>query len=429
MTSGDLFREKARRAAAGRQGQDAALQVMQPRLWLAGLGLAGLCVAALAFTFAFRLPVTVAGKGIVLSAGGVMDVAATASGQLTGISLHPGQMIESGQVIALVNQPELELEVMAARASYEDAKRSHDQLARFQSREAAALDATLTQRLQSLEARGLTLDARRDSLAERLANLGQLMERGNIAREQFLLAESDLMSVESALADASDSRAQLEADRTTRRIDAEAELLRSELARDEAARRLAALESQHARLGAILSPFSGRVLEIKANIGQIVQNGTPILALEREPDTAPIVVAYVPGFEAKRLSDGMPVEISPASAAREEQGFLRGRVTRVSETPASSAGMMRRLQNDRLLESFMQQIDTPFEVEIALMTDAAGQPLWSRPMRDGQAQAIENGTLADVTFTLSELPLAALAVQALRGLETDFTAVQAEGAP
>ena len=421
MTSDNLFRDKARQSAAGRNSHDEAFRVMRPGLWLAGLGLAGLCLAAVVFSFLFRLPVTVAGKGIMISAGGVIDVAATANGQLTEIVPRPGRELQAGQPVARVSQPELELEVAAARAAHDDATRSHAQLSLFQSREAEALDTMLDQRLGSLEERITTLNARRDSLAERLKNFSALLERGNIAREQYLLAESDLMSVESALADALDTRAQLEADRTARRIDAEAGLLKSELTRDEAARRLTTLERNYARLGVILSPFSGRVVEMKANIGQIVQNGTPILALERDPGTAPIVVAYVAGFEAKRVTRGMLAEISPASSAREDQGFLRGRVLRVSETPSSSAGMMRRLQNDRLLESFMQQIDTPFEVEIALDTDAAGQPVWSRPMPGQQARAVENGTLADVKFLISELPLAAIAIQALRGLETDFT--------
>ncbi|MBW7920580.1 MAG: NHLP bacteriocin system secretion protein [Rubellimicrobium sp.] len=420
--SASLFRDKARQAAAGQLAHDDALRVMRPRFWLAGLALAALCAGAVAFGFVFTVPVTVQGRGILLSAGGVIDVVANTSGQITEIAARPGALLGAGAVVARIGQPDLELQLEAARAAHDDAARSHDQLRAFQAREAAASARAQAQRLDTLDGRLRLLESRRTALAERRAGFADLARRGAIARDRLLDAESDLMAVESSLADARDERAQLEAAATARRIDAEAQLLRSGIARDEAARKVAALQTQLERLQEVRAPFGGRVVELRANTGQIVQNGSAILALERDPDAAPILIAYVAGFEAKRVRHGMAVEIAPASTTREEQGFIRGRVVRVSEAPSSSAGMMRRLQNDRLVDRFMSQIDTPVEVEVAIETDAAGAVLWSTPAPDGDraARRVENGTLAEVTFTLAEMPLAALAVQALRGLSTEY---------
>ncbi|MES2562728.1 MAG: flagellar filament capping protein FliD, partial [Pseudomonadota bacterium] len=63
----------------------------------------------------------------------------------------------------------------------------------------------------------------------------------------------------------------------------------------------------------------------------------------------------------KRLAEGHRVEVSPSSTRREEHGFVHGRVIRVAHVPASSAGLLRTLQNDQLVRSFTTDLGTETE--------------------------------------------------------------------
>ncbi|RTR22527.1 NHLP bacteriocin system secretion protein [Azospirillum griseum] len=402
-----------------------ALRVMRPRLWGLGFFLTTVILGILVWSAFFIVPVTVNGRGILLSARGVVDVVADASGQIHELNARPGDAVTPGMIIARIDQPELRLQLSIARGELDDALRFHTDLLGFQRRDAEARAAARGARLASLSGRLAALRERRDALIEQRDGVERLVARGTMTRERLIAASEAVLAVNGQIADAQDETAAIESEKAVKATQDEQARFDAERRVAEARRRVTGLEERLDWMGTVRSPFDGHVVEAKANIGQVVQPGTSILTVERTPnrkltgavDSAaplvPTVVAYVRAADGKKLAPGMAVEVSPATTRREEHGFLLGRVISVGEMPASSDGMMRTLQNDRLVQTFVAELGTPFAVSVALDTDptAPTQPLWSSSRT--APSPLASGTLADVRVTVRSTPLLALALPAL----------------
>lgn len=171
----------------------------------------------------------------------------------------------------------------------------------------------------------------------------------------------------------------------------------------EAERTLATLMQRLEDESAIRSPQTGRVLEIKMRSGDIVSRGAPLVSLQLADGQATGLqaVVYVPAARGKAITPGMDVQISPTIAAREEYGFLLGKVTYVSEFPATREGMMRVLANQGLVEN-LSAAGAPYAVWADLQPDATSKSgyQWSSPK--GSQILVNSGTLCDVFITVRE---------------------------
>ncbi|MEP9380562.1 NHLP bacteriocin system secretion protein [Aquabacter sp. CN5-332] len=426
--SDPLFRPQAVASLAVGDDHHDALRVMRPRLWGAGLALVALVVGAVAWSAVFTVPISVDGEGIVLSPGRIIDVVADATGQIRELTVGPGDIVELGMVVARVEQPDLRLKLGVARGELDDALRFRDALVRFQEREAAEEKAVRTARLASLGDRVAALQHQGGTLREQQAGLEQLLERKMVTRERLIEVSAEVLEVGSQIADARDEISKIESLAVIKAAENTRTLLEADRKVTEARRSVTTMEEQLERLGSVRSPFRGHVVEVKANIGQMVQPGTPILAVERVPRPAPngrsrdgvpapLVVAYVKAADGKKIAAGMVAEISPLTAPREEYGFIRGHVVHVAEAPASTAGMIRTLQNDRLVGSFVDRLGVPLEITIEPEMDPGdpAEPLWSSG-RGAAAPPVASGTLADVRVTVRSTSLLSLILPILNRL-------------
>jgi HlyD family secretion protein len=418
-----LFRPAAMNHVASGNVYNDALKVMRPRMWGAGIFIVALLIGGAVWSAFFTIPVSVSGQGIVLAPGGVVDVVADAGGQIHQLTLIPGQSVTPGMVVAQINQPDVELELEVARGQFDDARAFQAELTAFQQRDVATRDSSRAARTASLDKRITAMSERRETLLVQRDGLEKLVDSGTVARDRVMNVSQDVLIINGQIADAEDERTTLFSNAAIEQTAEERERLEAARRVTEARRKVTTLEQQLERKGAVRSPFAGRVLEAKVNIGQMVQPGTSVLSIERTPggdvSPTPVVIAYVSAVDGKKIEVGMPVEISPATTRREEHGFMLGRVIHVSEQPASSAGMLRTLQNDRLVQTFLGKLGAPFEVTIGLQTDPANgdAPLWSS--RRAAPPKIDSGTLAEVRFTVRSTSLLALAIPALQYSEPE----------
>ncbi|MGG5891025.1 NHLP bacteriocin system secretion protein [Falsiroseomonas sp. HC035] len=413
-----LFRREAVAEAAAPDRYDEALRVMRPWTWGVGGGLLGLALVGLVWASLVDVPVKVSGRGILLPPGGVVDIVADTDGRIESLAARPGSRVEAGMPVARVDQSEVRLQLALAEGQATDAARHRRELLDFHRREEAAADAfriardaALTQNLRLLEERLGMMMQREDVL--------QGLSRQNLVnRDRALFARVEVFQVREQIAAARNEREQLVLDQALKRTQRERETMEAERRADETGRQAQALRDRLLRLGAVLAPYSGIVVEAKVNEGQVVQRGTPLLTIERDPASGPggpVAILYVTAQDGKRLAEGLRVEVSPSSTRREEHGFVHGRIIRVAHVPASSAGLLRTLQNDQLVRSFTTDLGTPFEVEVALDRDAAARSGLRWSTGGGPDFAIESGTLAEAEFTVRSVRLIGLAFPALRG--------------
>jgi hypothetical protein len=97
-----IFRQAALERLSSPEQLDQLVRVTRPVGWLALLALSLVILSAIAWGIVGRLPVQVAGPGILISTGGIHDVVSPGSGQVVDLLGEAGDVIQAGQVIASI---------------------------------------------------------------------------------------------------------------------------------------------------------------------------------------------------------------------------------------------------------------------------------------------------------------------------------------
>lgn len=419
------FRAEAAAAATSVSQVDDALEVVRPPALAFCATLALLVVGVAVWASFTDVPIKVTGQGILVSPAGVIDVVSESNGRINDIRFKPGDVIRPGDVVALVDQSEQKLRLAEAEGELQDALAAREDMRRFQERDLHADEVWRQAREQAVDGNIRSLQERQRMMSEREDLVRQLADRGLITRDRAIAAKIELFTIRSDLETQRNELQTMALDATRRQTQREKDMLAAEQRVATASRAVEAARDRLQRYAAILSPYGGRVVEAKANIGQVVSSGAPIVSVERDgmlPGQGSDLVAlvYVGAQDGKKLRLGMEADVSPAPVRKEEHGHLVGRVDRVADTPASSVGMLRTLQNDALVSEFQKTLRTPFEIMIRLERDSAGALRWSTG--NPPKFSMDGGTLVSVEVTVQKVRLIALALPILQQwLRLDLT--------
>jgi HlyD family secretion protein len=175
------------------------------------------------------------------------------------------------------------------------------------------------------------------------------------------------------------------------------------------------LEDQHIRSSEVTSPYTGRILEVMAEPGSIVAQGSAIMRLDLVGDHIEDLeaVLYVPSTDGKRVRAGMAVQISPTTVKREEYGYMEGTVSRVSDFPATPEAMARVLKNEQLVH-VLSGGGAPYETYASLRLDSSTRSgfRWSSSL--GPDTGIQSGTICSATITVDAQRPAEMVLPVLR---------------
>ncbi len=152
-----------------------------------------------------------------------------------------------------------------------------------------------------------------------------------------------------------------------------------------------AVTSEMLNASNIVSPVTGKVVEIKIAKGTVVTAGTPIASLEQEGNQLEAVM-YISEGDGKKVQPGMKLDIIPSSVRRDEYGSMIGTVDIVSDYPASAAGIMAILGNEQLVQRLMKN-GAPYAVYVTLQRDPASANGFKWSSGKGPTTRIASGTL------------------------------------
>jgi HlyD family secretion protein len=387
-----IFRQVSLERLSSPEQLDQLMQVTTPKGWLALTALGALLLVALGWGIFGSIPTTAAGEGILLRRGGVSNLVATANGQVEEILVRVGDVIQKGQVVARVRQQGLQRQIQDARSKEADLRREYDDLLRYAQEQRRLQARDLAQQRANLERSLEAAQKDLEILEDRSRVEEDLLKDGLITKQQLLTTQQRLNETRDKLAGQRLEINGLE----LKRLEAEQQLDQQLETRQNAIRDLTLeLREFQAKLAEdvrILSPHSGRVLELMATRGDLVTPGTPVLSLEVVSEDL-MAVIFVPASEGKRVKPGMPVQVSPSTVKREEYGSMLGKVVWVSEFPSSQRGMIRLLGNEALVTRLMQQ-GPPIQVNVALSRDPATPTGYRWSSSRGPSLEISSGTLA-----------------------------------
>jgi|JI9StandDraft_1071089.scaffolds.fasta_scaffold15091_3 HlyD family secretion protein len=374
-----LFRKSALDRLSSPEQLDLMVRITSPAGWVALTALIGLIVVAIMWGIFGNIPTKVIGSAMLIKTGGVVEVSARSSGLITDVSVRAGDMVKRGQKIARIAQPDLLEQFNSLKA------RKAELLNKSQ-----MSDSLLRQKRE-------TLKFNNEVLRRRLDDQNGLLKDGLITRQSVLTTQQQLEENAAALKELD-----------LRKVDIELELVQIERNLDSVKVRLKLSTD-------VISPYSGRVLEIKLDENSIVQAGSSILNMELAGDSIKDleVVVFVSSLDGKKVKPGMDIFISPSTIKREDYGYMVGKVTAVAEFPSTSQGMMRILQNQQLVQQLSAGA-APIQINADLTPDAGATSGYKWTSPGGPPVLIQSGTLGTANISVRSQRPISLVIPMLR---------------
>ena len=403
MSTNRVFRKASLDRLASPEQLDQVIKVTSPRGWMALAAIGFLLVAGLTWAVVGSLADKVGGRGILVRSGGVLEVVSPAPGQVTDVAVSPGDSVSAGQVVARIAQPEAfdRLQLMGDRLEAE--REQHAEMEAYVKEDILLQERTLEQRRTNLE-RTMTADrVALESLAERIEAREELVAQGLVTRSSLLATRQQYEDHNQRIRAGVSQLAQLVVDRLALRNRADDQVQRGRMQIDQLSAEVQQLERQFLNASEIVSPYTGRVLEVMTEQGKIVGRAEPILSLDRTGEDVQdlVAVVYVPSVYGKMVHPGMQIQVSPFTVRQEEFGMMLGTVTFVSNFPATPRGMLRVLKNERLV-SELSGGGAPYEVHAELSVDPFTESGYRWTSSAGPPTRIESGTTALATVTVAE---------------------------
>jgi HlyD family secretion protein len=283
----------------------------------------------------------------------IREIQALANGAVIGVEVTSGQVIEPGTVVARLSVPDLENRLATAKLLLLDLESSN---------------ASASSDMASIQA---GLRAQLGRLQEDRRKKADLVKRG-------LLTGAALASIDQQITSIQTSLLQSQIGRGDRGMSVESKRLE-----------VKELEAKLANESVVRSPFSGRVVAIRAGVGQQIRPGDPVVNLEAEKEPLRII-AFIPIASGKKIVAAQEVQISPSFVKREDFGFMLGRVVSVSTLPATPEEIQRLVANDRLAKEFIDL--NPFQVVIEPLAEPKNPSGFKWTSSSGPPLEVGSGT-------------------------------------
>lgn len=408
---------------------DQVIRVARFPHWLALSALFLVLGAAIAGSVLVPVPVTVRGHGILINSEGILNVTSNTQGRLLGLYVEPGRLVDAGEMVARIEQPQLWQDLLNRRAELLEMRRRRDTIRDFHDRKTSTQMDTLTDRRRALEERQVFAEDHLGLMEEELQGELRLFGQGIVSERQVTESKRRVNQAKQELTSIDNELRFLHQLIVDAELEQERELLDIGLEISDLERVVQSLDERYRRQSEVKSPYTGRVVELSRNVGEIVdKNGllfsllpttsTELHQVSELGDDELIAVIYVPPSEGKKVRRGMDVQLELTPVKREEFGFMLGQVASVAEVPSTTEGMMRILKNRQLVDQ-LSGTQAPFEVRVALSRDDATFTGYAWSSSSGPEVEINVGTLCvgDV-ITRRERPVTLL-IPALKRLFND----------
>lgn len=457
----NLFREKSLERLSSPERLDQLMEVVNPKSWLPLLSLTSLVAAAGLWSIYGRIPITIEGRGVLVYPSNVVPLQSKNSGQLSDLTVEVGDRVKKGQTLGTINQTELQKQLQQQRTKLaqlqsqnqavsslqalriEQEKHSIQQQRQYLQQRIQELQSltpllkttsneSLKQQRQSLQQRlqhvqAMTpiyqqrLDIRQQLFAERVITHDVLLDaqvqvqenQDTISQLQTQLKELDVKATEQEkayrdnLSTIANLRSQLQALESRQANLAQEDLEAVTLRQKEiqaVQRDIAQLEVQLNDHSQIISPHSGRIVELAVNPGQVVNPGTRLATLDAaNPDSEMVGITYFSVGDGKKIKPGMTLQITPQTVKRERFGGIVGTVKDISTFPITQAAAAKVVGNPEIVADLVSnQPAGLMQVVADLHPDSTTFSGYQWSSSSGPQLNISSGTTTTVRVTVEE---------------------------
>ena len=345
-----LFRPEVMQARAGQWLGGVRLNTSLP-WWALTAGTALLATALLTYAFVGQMTRKAHVGGILVPAGGMMDLHAAAAGRVAEVRVAEGQSVQQGEVILVLaldrstgggevgSQVAQQIELRRTALEAERVLRTSQ--IRLQQQSLAARVQAMDAELRRADDE-IALAKRRLALAQQqAARVDQLLAAGFLSPTQAQTQQQEVIDAETRVQQLLRTRLALARDRATLAAESGhlAAQLQTELTQvDRAVAALAqeAAENDARRTQVIVAPRDGTVTLLPLAAGQPVLPAQLVAALA--PAAAPLQAhLFAPSRTVGFAEKGQPVQLRYAAFPYQKFGLQQGTVASVSRSPVSPA--------------------------------------------------------------------------------------------
>lgn len=407
----NVYRKAALDRLASPEKLHTLMRVTDAKAWLALVAASLLLASAVAWSILGRIPVKLSATGLLVHSGGLADVVAIGSGQVTALEVDVGDPIERGQAVALVAAPELKAQISSLRQRARELKLNYQRSQALGGKDLDLRARVSNEARRNIESAILTNQARSAELEQRLAKQTRLLEQGLITSDRVEASRDTLRSVMLAMETLRAEQGRLAVENFSAERATQAALMAARLEMQDTEQQILLLEERLQAESVVKSPHDGRVVEVRVNVGDLLVPGTPLVSLERLGKQGKLqALLYVDSRQGKLLEPGMDVQVAPSFVRKERDGVLLAKVRTVEGFPSSRQGMLRVLNNEQLVTALLDETGgAPLAVRAELVR-ADHTPTGYRWSSDpGPDLTLSSGTRCDGwVVTRSERPIALL---------------------
>jgi HlyD family secretion protein len=468
-----IFRQAALDRVSSPEQLDQLIQVISPKHWVSLMAFGALVATGFAWSIMGRIPITVNGRGVLVYPSQVRPLQSTTVGKILDLKVEVGKPIKKGQVIATIDQSELQQQLQLTRSKLTQLQ-LQDQLANTAQLQRQNIEqSTLIQQRKTLEQslntvqsltpvlreKGLeSIQRERQSLQQRLQNVQDLLpvyrkrwddrqrlfDAGAIAKDTVLQSQQDYIGAESQINEAEGQLKQLDVKEASTQKDYlqtqdQANQLETQIAGlqgqqatqkeqdlstkvlrqkeiQETERTITQLELQLKNSSQIISSDDGHILELNIKPGQQVEMGMGLGTISTQSPEAKLRnVAFLPVSEGKKIKPGMLLQLTPTTLKREEFGGIMAKVDSVSEFPVTQQAAASLVGNPDILRGLMSE--GPHVVVISeLQADPKTLSGYRWSSSQGPQQSITTGTTTTDRVTIEERAPIAFILPILKSL-------------
>jgi NHLM bacteriocin system secretion protein len=414
--SAGFFRKSALEKLSTPEKLDQLIKVTGPKAWIALLTVFLALGTGIGWAVFGKVKTKLSATGVVLG-GEVHEVVSTSQGQLIGLKVKMGQTVKIGDVIAEIQQPELIQQIEDARAVLADRNLEMGKLRSYGGQGSQLENDIISQSR-------VTIQGEIESERKKLLFLNNQLDSENDLLNKGLIVKSQVANTKQQI-DASINtieRLKTQIVETSSRqhnigFDLQQRISLQNQRISESERNLQFLIERFDTQSKIKSPYNGEVVEVLTDAGVVVGAGTPLFKLKNlvgdNLSNKLRGVLYVPSKDGKKIKNGMDAFVVPSTVQPQEFGFIKAKVTYVSDFPITQQGMMTSVKNDQLAKGLLSA-GPLFEVHVEFEKDENSFSGFKWTSANGPDIDIKEGTSCMGKITIKQENPAAIVVPALK---------------
>lgn len=409
-----IYRKAALDKLSSPEKLDMLIRVINPRGWLFLLAFGIILTGLLAWGFFGQVKTQVSGAGLLVG-DGVYEPVPLADGQVLNLEVRAGDDVKKGDVIAIISQFSLEQEIAEAKSRAEELRYEFSKARTFGSQDVRLQGEFIGKQRANIELTISLAERNLLTLEEQLRTNEDLYKKGLITKERVTDKEKEIAEEQIRIKSLRADIQSLNAQQSGAGNDLEQELITSEQRINENERLIRQLETQFEKYTTVRSAYDGKVIEVLADVGDVVHAGMPLVKIgrDRSREKSLKMIMYLDTEDGKKVKKDMEVLVVPSTVKAQEYGYMVGHIVYVSEYPATPKGMLKELKNEQLVEQLARN-GAPFEVIVELEPDPSTPSGYKWTSGEGPPHEVFEGTPCTGRVTIDTQKPVTLVVPALK---------------